>query len=35
MFEHGLITEKECLDANTPKLIPNNAWGKEYTVKDL
>lgn len=35
MFEHGFITEKECLDANTPKLIPNNAWGQAYTVKDL
>ena len=27
MYEHGLMTEQECLEAYTPKLVPNNAWG--------
>jgi len=27
LFEHNIIDEKECLEANTPKLIPNNTWG--------
>lgn len=35
MFEHGLISEEECMNANIPKLIPNNVWGSEFTIKDL
>ena len=27
MYEKGFITEKECMEAATPKLIPNNVWG--------
>ena len=35
MYEKGLMTEKECMEANIPKLIPHNVWGKEFTVADL
>jgi len=35
MYEHGLITEQECLEANVPKLVPNNQWGTEYKIKDM
>ena len=35
MYEKGFISEQECTDLHTPKLIPLNDWGKEYTVKDL
>lgn len=27
MYEHGLITEKECMEASIPKLVPHNVWG--------
>ena len=27
MYEHGLMTESECMEANIPKLVPNNVWG--------
>lgn len=30
MYEHGLITEQECMDANIPKLVPHNVWGQEF-----
>lgn len=35
MYEHGFISEKDCLAANTPKLVPNIVWGQEFTIKDL
>ena len=35
MYEHGFISEQECAEANVPKLVPHNVWGKEYTIKDL
>ena len=35
MYENGFITEQECIDLNTSKLVPNKDWGQEYTVKDL
>lgn len=35
MYENGLITEQQCLEANTPKLVPNNKWGQEYKIKDM
>mmetsp|Transcript_3107 Transcript_3107/g.5224 ORF Transcript_3107/g.5224 Transcript_3107/m.5224 type:complete len:318 (-) Transcript_3107:73-1026(-) len=35
MYEHGLMTESECMNANVPKLVPHNVWGQDYTVKDL
>lgn len=35
MYEKGFMTEAECTELNTPKLIPLNDWGKQYTVKDL
>lgn len=35
MYEHNLMSEKECLELNTPKLVDNSMWGQEYTVKDL
>lgn len=35
MYEHGFISEEECRDRFTPKLIPNNAWGQDLTIKDL
>jgi hypothetical protein len=27
MLKLGLLTEKECLEAHTPKLVPNPVWG--------
>lgn len=27
MYEHGLISEKECMEASIPKLVPHNVWG--------
>lgn len=27
MYEHGFISEQECLERSTPKLIPNKVWG--------
>ena len=35
MFEHNFITEDQCLDANTPKMIKNVKWGQQYKIKDL
>jgi hypothetical protein len=35
MYENGFITEKECIELNTSKLVPNTDWGQEYTVKNL
>jgi cystathionine beta-synthase len=35
MYEHGFISEKECMDANVPKLVPHDVWGKDLTIKDL
>jgi len=35
MYEHGLISELECMDRNTPKLIPNNVWGQDKKIKDM
>jgi len=23
------------MEANVPKLVPHNAWGQEFTIKDL
>ena len=35
MYEHGFMTEQECMESNIPKLVPNNVWGQEYCIKDL
>lgn len=35
MYEHNLMTEEECLSANTPKLVSNDKWGQEYKIKDM
>ena len=35
MYEHGLMSEQDCMNASVPKLIPNNVWGQEFTLKDL
>jgi hypothetical protein len=35
MYEHNFITELECKEAIETKLIPQNVWGKEFTIKDL
>lgn len=35
MYEHGLMTESECMEANIPKLVPHNVWGQEYLIKDI
>ena len=35
MYEHNLMSEKECMELNLPKLVGNNVWGQEFTVKDL
>lgn len=35
LYEHGFISEEECLDRSTPKLIPNKCWGQDKKVKDM
>lgn len=35
MVENSLMDEKDCAEANVPKLVPHNVWGKEFTIKDL
>lgn len=35
MYEHGFLSEQECMDANIPKLIPNEKWGQDFCIKDL
>lgn len=35
MNKLGLLTEKECLEAQTPKLVPNTVWGPEHTIAQL
>lgn len=35
MYEHGFISEKDCMEAHVPKLVPNNMWGQDKKVKDL
>lgn len=35
MYEHGFISEKECMEASIPKMIPNNVWGQDMSIKDL
>ena len=35
MNKLGLISEQECMDAQTPKLVPHNVWGKEHTIAEL
>lgn len=32
MLKLGLLTEKECLEAHTPKLAPNPVWGQEHSI---
>lgn len=35
MYEHGFITEQECQIASEPKLVPNDAWGRELKISDM
>lgn len=35
MYEHGFISENDCMEAHIPKLVPNNMWGQDKKVKDL
>lgn len=35
MYENGFITEGEVIDNYTPKLVPNRAWGQNFTVADI
>jgi cystathionine beta-synthase len=35
MYEHGLITEMECMERSNPKLIPNNVWGQDRKISDM
>ena len=35
MYEHGFISEEECMTRSTPALIPNNTWGQEHKIKDM
>jgi cystathionine beta-synthase len=35
MYERGYISEKECTEAYTDTLIPNEDWGQDLKVKDL
>ena len=35
LYVNGFISEKAVLENSTPKLCPNKAWGKDFTVADL
>jgi cystathionine beta-synthase len=35
MYEHGQISEEECMERNIPKLIPYTQWGQDYKISDL
>lgn len=35
MYENGFISEEECVDRNTTKLVPNTEWGQDFTVADM
>lgn len=35
MLKLGLLTEKECMDKQTPKLVPNPVWGQEQVIANL
>lgn len=35
MNKQGLLTDKECMDAQTPQLVPKTVWGEEHTIKEL
>lgn len=35
MFERNFISEDQCLDTNTPKMVKHEKWGQEYKIKDL
>lgn len=35
MYLNGFLEEKTVLENNTPKLVPNRAWGQDFTVGDL
>jgi cystathionine beta-synthase len=35
MNKLGLINEQECMEAQIPKLVPHNVWGKEHTIEEL
>jgi len=35
MVEHNFMTEQQCLDLNTTKLVENTEWGQDKFVKDL
>lgn len=35
MNKLGLLNEQECMEAQTPKLVPNTVWGQEHTIEEL
>lgn len=35
MYEHGLMSELECMEANIPKLVPYNVWGQDYLIREI
>lgn len=35
LYEHGFMSEQECMESNIPKLVPHNVWGQDFQIKDL
>lgn len=35
MYEHGFMTEKDCMEASIPKLTPHKTWGQDLKIKDM
>jgi len=35
MYENGFISEEECTDRNSTKLVQNNNWGQDFAIADL
>ena len=32
---YGMLSEEQCMQSNIPKLVPNNRWGQDFTIKDI
>ena len=35
MYEHGFMSEKECMDLSIPKMAPHNTWGQDMKIKEM
>ena len=35
MYEHGFMSEKQCMEESIPKLAPHTTWGQDKQIKDM